>query len=280
MNDSMNAYQADLAFIHDVGYGGYANACAPGILELLRGSGIAGGRVVDLGCGSGIWARRLTDAGYDATGVDISPAMIELARRKAPQGEFHVGSLLDFRPPRCRAVTALGEVVNYLFDPGNKPQALPKLFRRLHHCLEGGGLLVFDVAEPERCRDLRQSHRLDKDWACLVDYEHDRQNGILTRHIVTFRRRGKGFRRQEETHRLRLLRAADLARTLRSTGFTVRVRRRLGDFRLPPGVACLVARKNKSPASHSGGKTRKQQSNPRSGGRCYPRVPPAENRSR
>ncbi|MGB1209386.1 MAG: class I SAM-dependent DNA methyltransferase [Paracoccaceae bacterium] len=49
----------------------------------------AGGRVLDLGCGSGHpVGPRVQAAGHDYTGVDIAPAMIALARQRVPQGRF------------------------------------------------------------------------------------------------------------------------------------------------------------------------------------------------
>src|ERR1051326_4058162 len=104
-------YGDDLAYIHDAGFGGFANGSAPGLLALLDRAGLAARLVVDLGCGSGIWARHLTDAGFPVVGVDISPAMIKLARKRVPEAEFHVASFLDFEISACGAVTALGEVL-------------------------------------------------------------------------------------------------------------------------------------------------------------------------
>jgi SAM-dependent methyltransferase len=74
-------YAPDLAAIHDAGFGGFARDAAPGLLRRLRRAGIRDGLVVDIGCGSGIWARALTDAGYDVLGVDVSEAMLQIARR-------------------------------------------------------------------------------------------------------------------------------------------------------------------------------------------------------
>ncbi len=48
-------YGEDLAYVYDVGHAGFALEFAPGILDILVRSGIQGGLVVDLGCGSGLW---------------------------------------------------------------------------------------------------------------------------------------------------------------------------------------------------------------------------------
>jgi hypothetical protein len=47
-------YQADLAYIHDVGFRSYVLQSMPGILETLKQQGILESLVVDLGCGSGL----------------------------------------------------------------------------------------------------------------------------------------------------------------------------------------------------------------------------------
>ena len=52
-----------------------------------------GARVVDLGCGSGIFTYLLSRRGYDAAGLDISPKLLELARRKYPNLQFHEGDV-------------------------------------------------------------------------------------------------------------------------------------------------------------------------------------------
>src|SRR5207248_184438 len=144
------AYGDDLAHIHDVGYGDFARNAAPALLRLLRRSGLGGGWVVDLGCGSGIWAQALVSAGYDVLGTDLSPAMVALARARVPGGHFRVGSFVDAALPPCVAVTALGECFSFLFDRGNTRRGLRALFRRAHAALCPGGLLIFDVAGPGR----------------------------------------------------------------------------------------------------------------------------------
>src|SRR5918995_6203519 len=145
-------YREDLAYIHDVGHADFALESAPGILEILAQNGIRDGLVVDLGCGSGLWARELIDAGYRVLGIDISEAMIEISRERVPEAEFSVGSLFEAEIPPCVAVTALSEVLNYLFDAENEEQGLGRLFRRVYDALDPGGLFVFDALGPGQVR--------------------------------------------------------------------------------------------------------------------------------
>jgi ubiquinone/menaquinone biosynthesis C-methylase UbiE len=54
-----------------------------------------GGPVADVGCGPGHVTAHLHGLGVDAFGVDLSPAMIDLARRAHPGLRFEVGSMTD-----------------------------------------------------------------------------------------------------------------------------------------------------------------------------------------
>ncbi|MFO0984698.1 MAG: class I SAM-dependent methyltransferase [Planctomycetota bacterium] len=235
-------YRRDLAHIHDVGFGRFAAAAAAGVLALLRRHGISGGRVVDLGCGPGTWPRSLVAAGYDVVGIDSSRAMIAIARKRAPAARFVVGSLHRVRLPRCHAVTAIGECLNYQFDAARK-QPLLALFRRIRTALVTGGMLVFDIAEPGQLRGDRSTvkHFAARDWELVVRARESVARRTLAREIVTFRRVGKLYRRDAETHRLRLFSRAEVAEQLCTARFTFTTSRRYGGFALPPAHTAFVA---------------------------------------
>jgi SAM-dependent methyltransferase len=239
----MDAYHDDLAYIHDVGYGDFAQNAAPGLLDILRHHGVTTGRVIDLGCGSGLWARELVKAEYEVLGIDLSASMIELARQRVPQGDFVTGSFLEVTLPSCDAVTSLGECLNYLFDQRQSLDTLRQLFRRIYSALRPGGVLVFDIAEPGRGHSPRQSHREGTDWAIMVTYEEDTTRHRLTRHITTFRKVDGFYRRGHEVHRLLLYRGVDMARELRRVGFRVRLVRGYGALRFPKCYVGFIARK-------------------------------------
>jgi SAM-dependent methyltransferase len=213
----MPGYDEDLAYTHDRGFGHVAEAAASYVLTLLP----AHASVVELGCGSGVTARRLTDAGHDVLGIDQSPALIALARERAPNARVAVGSFVSEPLPECDAVLAIGEVLNYLFDEGNTRAALPALFARVHAALRPGGVLLFDLAGPGVLHgDGRRHFSAGPDWAVLVEYGE--QGDLLTRQITSFVERGDGYRRSEEVHRQRLYRPAEIMPLLRAAGLTAR----------------------------------------------------------
>jgi len=239
------AYQEDVAYIHDVGFDFFARGVAPELLQIFRRADITRGLVIDLGCGSGIWAAELIRAGYEVFGVDQSEAMIRLARKKAPQAKFVRSSYLDVQLPPCDAVTSLGECLCYLFDSKNGIKELTRLFARIYEALRPGGLFVFDIAQSGQIVQQPHVRKFSgKDWAVLVQTEEDPAKMILTRQMTAFRRAGyHHYRRSEETHRLRLYWGADVARILRKLGFRARVLRGYGKYRLTGNRVAILARK-------------------------------------
>jgi SAM-dependent methyltransferase len=238
-------YQEDLAYIHDVGFSSFALQAAPGLFDLFERWGVLDGLIVDLGCGSGLWARELSRAGFKVLGVDLSADMLAIARKRVPEARFQRASFLEVDLPRCRAVTAIGECFNYLFDAANKPEKLLPFFRRVYEALDLAGVFIFDIAQPGRGGGpgKRQKNFQGEDWALLLETEEEAHGPTLTRRITTFRRVGKLYRRAEEVHRLRLYRGKEIATLLRMVGFRTRLLSGYGGFRFPRGLVGVLARK-------------------------------------
>ena len=238
----MRGYRRDLAFIHDAGYSDYALGAAPGLLRILKAHKINRGLVIDLGCGSGRWARELNRAGYSVLGIDQSRAMIALARRIAPKSQFKTASLLRITLPTCDAITSIGECVNYCFDETNSRSSIRRLFERCYRALRPGGLLICDVATLQRKPrgGAREHQSSGAGWRITAKTTASGSRG-LCREIVAYRRTGAGWRRSSEIHNLRLYAADEVAGDLRRCGFRVRPVRSFGRFRLPPGIVGFVA---------------------------------------
>ncbi|MBE9177800.1 class I SAM-dependent methyltransferase [Oculatella sp. LEGE 06141] len=238
-------YKEDLAYIHDVGHSDYALKSAPGILEILDQNSIREGLVVDLGCGSGVSALELTKAHYHVLGIDISESLITIARTRVPNAEFRVESLFKAHIPTCSVVISIGECFNYLFDADNNWQTLVQLFNRIYTALMPGGVFIFDIAEPGQVPEgyKTKSFTEGDDWMVLVEKEEDREQSTLMRRIITLRKTGIHYRRDDEVHYLRLYRATDIAERLGQVGFQTQVMNSYGHYELPKAHTAFIARK-------------------------------------
>ncbi|MES1245396.1 MAG: methyltransferase domain-containing protein [Acidobacteriota bacterium] len=243
-------YEEDLAYIHHAGFSDLARGSAPWVIETLRGSGLRNGTVVELGCGGGLLLAALTAIGYRAVGVDASAPMLDIARSTAPAATLLHASLYDVELPRCAAVVAVGEGLNYVagFDD---PPPTAALFARIAEALDPNGLLIFDAMV--RGRDTTGPYRTwasGPDWAVLAEVFPEPDRHRLRREITTFRLVDGGYRRGHEEHRIHLFPRDGLVRQLAEAGFRVRVRRAYGHFALGPGRRLFVGRKKKPAGGH------------------------------
>jgi ubiquinone/menaquinone biosynthesis C-methylase UbiE len=103
-------------------------------------SGLApGARVVDLGCGSGVFTAQLERAGYDSVGLDLSAKLIEIGRRTYPGIEFVEGDIehLPFPDASFDGVLLSG-VVHHFPDPSPCAAEVHRVLR------PGGRFVAFD----------------------------------------------------------------------------------------------------------------------------------------
>jgi len=96
------------------------------------------GEVCDMGCGPGHVARYLRNAGASVFGLDLSPGMVEQARKLNPGIPFRVGNMmsLDLADETLAGIAAFYAIVNI------PRQSLPVVFREIHRVLRSDGLLL------------------------------------------------------------------------------------------------------------------------------------------
>ena len=104
------------------------------------------GLCADFGCGPGQTTRFLYDNGLtDIVGIDLSPAMVNAARRLSPQIKFETGDLLNigYSPEVLGSVLAFYAIVHFNNDE------IRKCFGEINRVLKTGGefLLSFHVGD-------------------------------------------------------------------------------------------------------------------------------------
>lgn len=81
--------EMDTASAYANGFAAAAEQCVPTIVKAVGAA--KGTTALDLCCGHGIVAKGLSEAGAKVTGIDFAPAMLELARKRAPDVTFLEG---------------------------------------------------------------------------------------------------------------------------------------------------------------------------------------------
>jgi SAM-dependent methyltransferase len=115
----------------------------PATLTLLPS--VRGKRVLDAGCGPGVYAQILLKRGAGVVGVDISPKMLRLAReRVGDKVDFHQADLT--KPMKFLKDSSFDIVISSLAIPYIRD--LARLFKDFYRVLKSPGVMVFSEGHP------------------------------------------------------------------------------------------------------------------------------------
>ncbi len=105
-------------------------------------------QVLDIGCGTGVFALLLADHGLGVVGVDPAAASLDVARAKpgAARVRWIEGDATDLPPLRADLATMTANVAQAIADPGTWHATL----RGARAALRPGGHLVFETRDPAR----------------------------------------------------------------------------------------------------------------------------------
>jgi SAM-dependent methyltransferase len=121
--------------------------------------------VVDVGCGPGRVTGYLAELGVDVSGIDLSPRMVEVARREHPGLTFRVGSLLELD----LVDAGLGGLVAWYSLVHTPPALLSVAFAEFARVLRPDGhvLVAFKAGDDRRALTKAYGHDVDVD---VYDY--------------------------------------------------------------------------------------------------------------
>lgn len=96
-----------------------------------------GGKILDAGCGNGVYSRILSDK-FDVLGVDISEKQIELAMKNAPEAQFKCQDMAEMIFPEgyFDGILAFYSVIHVPREEHRE------LLSNFHHMLKKGGIFL------------------------------------------------------------------------------------------------------------------------------------------
>lgn len=102
--------------------------------------------IINYGCGTGRHDIELSKLGYQCTGIDLSPVMIDVAKKNCicdnRNIDFSVADIRTYEPmKKFDAVISLFHVMSYQ----NSNEDILAVFTSVRKALEKGGLFIFDV---------------------------------------------------------------------------------------------------------------------------------------
>ena len=206
------------ARIYDRHWGGFAEGIYPILDHLVLRKLPHGCAVMDLCCGTGQLARRLSNEGYDTTGVDGSQQMIAIARENAPNAEFLVEDARNISLDRTfSAVFSTYDSLNHVMELDE----LEQVFRRVYSMLEDGGYFAFDLNMEEGylLRWRGTFALVEDDHACVVRASRDHAERTGRMDITCFELSGAHWERADLALVQRWYSEPDVRERLRRAGF-------------------------------------------------------------
>lgn len=192
-------------------------------LALARRHGFTGGRVLDLGCGTGLSTRPWARVAETVLGVDRSPEMLRLARRRRPrnvrylQADITAPGLL--RGETFQVVLANFDVLNYQTRLRN----LVCLFRNARRLLAPAGCFLFDAVTEHAYHRVLNGVPVFQPLPAgpvILEGRYQERAGLWRGEItVLLDGRDGSYRALVERHDQRYYSPARLRRLLRAAGF-------------------------------------------------------------
>lgn len=116
------------------------------LLQWISRNQISVKNSLDLGCGTGILCDILFQNGIEASGMDFSENMINIARERNSSIPFSVGDMVTYLPDtQFDLVTSTEDALNHILTP----EKVFRVFQNVFQYLSPGGYFIFDVLKED-----------------------------------------------------------------------------------------------------------------------------------
>ncbi len=190
-------------------YPTYSRRMADLLPATLRTLNAQPAMILDIACGEGTFAFAMARQGFEVTGLDMSPQMLDIARRRAdeagPSVRFVQGDMrsLSFED-EFDLVTCWYDSLNYLLHLRELEETFSGVLKALKH----GGLFIFDMNTICGLAVMWRSHPffVAQDTAGFFDAHintYDFETNVATKQVVGFINQGAAWIRIDEEHKER-----------------------------------------------------------------------------
>ena len=201
---------------------------------------------LDVGCGGGYFTRALERHGFQMTGMDVSPQMLDRAQsaalKEGIKSEYVLGDVAKGKiGKKYSFVTAINDCFNYV-ESGR----LAAAFKNVYGCLKKGGVFIFDVSSPKKYAEKFNGavNVDDRDDVTYLSFaETDGKTATLD--VTLFVKQPNGsYERYDEKHVQYVHAEHFLQETLEKVGFTaIKVEGHLGEEKTVSDRLVFIAQK-------------------------------------
>ena len=127
---------------NEFGWNYYPEIFGEQLLQWLKLQNLQPRSSMDLACGTGILCEILRHSGIEASGMDFSAGMIDIARQRTPEIHYEVADMITYRPDeKFDLVTCTGDAINHISALSD----VEKIFQNVYAYMASGGYFVFDI---------------------------------------------------------------------------------------------------------------------------------------
>ena len=168
---------------------------------------------LDLACGTGVLCEILYAKGIDASGMDFSKGMIEIAKSRNSEISYEVADMITYRPEKkFDLVTCTGDAINHIMELSD----VAKIFQNVYDYLAEDGCFIFDILSE---KEVPMAEPIDLDFSEEVKAQFmvtTDQDGYINLKTTVYESDGQQF---EENIRETVHDEKEICKLLTNVGF-------------------------------------------------------------